>query len=233
MKIAIVSDIHANYDALQAFPEDYDELWIAGDLVNYGPEPREVLAHVRHRASVVVRGNHDHAVGHDDDTRWSARYRAIAEATRRFTASVLSPDEKSYVGNLPLLADIERNGVRFHVTHATPSDPLHGRLAADSPGWLAELAAIDADVLIVGHTHQQFIRKEGGRIILNPGSLGQPRGGDGARAQYAIWQDGNFHLREFVYPVEHTISKIKNIRYPPEIEAQLLRFLQEGGRQPR
>ncbi|WP_165078504.1 MULTISPECIES: metallophosphoesterase [unclassified Desulfovibrio] len=54
MKIAIVSDIHGNYDAWRAFPEPCDELWVLGDLVNYGPEPGEVIADVAAKASIII-----------------------------------------------------------------------------------------------------------------------------------------------------------------------------------
>ena len=63
MKLLILSDIHGNVDALHAIRELYDELWVLGDIVNYGPEPREALEAVRATASIVVQGNHDHAVG--------------------------------------------------------------------------------------------------------------------------------------------------------------------------
>ena len=86
MKLLILSDIHGNLDALHAIRELYDELWVLGDIVNYGPELREALEAVRATASIVVQGNHDHAVGHCDDCRWSARFREVAEATRRFTS---------------------------------------------------------------------------------------------------------------------------------------------------
>ena len=62
MKLVIISDIHGNYDAWSALPEEYDELWVLGDLVNYGPQPKEVFEEVTQKASLIVRGNHDHAV---------------------------------------------------------------------------------------------------------------------------------------------------------------------------
>ena len=93
MKLLILSDIHGNLDALHAIRESYDELWVLGDIVNYGPEPGEALEAVRATASIVIQGNHDHAVGHCDDSRWSARFREVAEATRRFTSSQLSGPE--------------------------------------------------------------------------------------------------------------------------------------------
>jgi predicted phosphodiesterase len=110
-----------NLDALHAIRESYDELWVLGDIVNYGPEPREALEAVRATASIVVQGNHDHAVGHCDDSQWSARFREVAEATRRFTSSQLSSSQKAYLRSLPLKAQVEREGVRFYLTHATPS----------------------------------------------------------------------------------------------------------------
>jgi protein phosphatase len=64
VKLLILSDIHGNLDALHAIRESYDELWVLGDIVNYGPEPGEALEAVRATASIVVQGNHDHAVGH-------------------------------------------------------------------------------------------------------------------------------------------------------------------------
>jgi hypothetical protein len=63
-------------------------------------------------ATVVVQGNHDHAVAHDDDSRWTPRYRAMAEATRRYTSSVLSAAQKEYLRGLPLQAQVERAASR-------------------------------------------------------------------------------------------------------------------------
>jgi protein phosphatase len=107
VKLLILSDIHGNLDALHAIRESYDELWVLGDIVNYGPEPREALEAT---ASIVVQGNHDHAVGDCDDSRWSARFREVAEATRRFTSSQLSSSQKAYLRSLPLKARVEREG---------------------------------------------------------------------------------------------------------------------------
>ena len=90
MKILIISDIHGNFDALAALQETYDELWVLGDLVNYGPDPAAVIDFVRSKATVVVCGNHDYSIGFNQDPRCSARFREMAEATRRYTNSVLS-----------------------------------------------------------------------------------------------------------------------------------------------
>lgn len=227
MKIVIVADIHGNHDALRALPEDYDELWVLGDLVNYGPEPREVVAAVMANAAVVVRGNHDHAVAHDDDSRWSPRYRAVAEATRRYTSSVLNGVQKAFLRGLPLQARVERDGTTFHLTHAWLSDPLYGRCPPTSEECTAELDALAADVLLVGHTHKPLLRRIGNKVLLNPGSLGQPRAGS-PDASYAVWQDGRFEHRSFRYPAEATVEKLKALALPPHVEADLVGILRTG-----
>jgi len=102
MKIVIISDVHGNYDALSHLPEDYDQLWVLGDLVNYGPQPAEVVNFVRSRAAHVVRGNHDHCVGFGEALRCTPRFREMAEATRSYTDAILSEDDKKYLRNLPL-----------------------------------------------------------------------------------------------------------------------------------
>lgn len=177
VKLVIISDIHGNHDALRALPEAYDELWVLGDLVNYGPQPNEVVTDIMEKASLAIQGNHDHAVAHDDDRRWSARYRSMAEATRRYTSSALGDAQKAYLRGLPQQARAERDGLRFHLTHAMPSDPLYGRHPGDAAGWERELDGVQADVLLVGHTHVPMLRRIGTWVVLNPGSLGQPRNG--------------------------------------------------------
>ncbi|MEW6316142.1 MAG: metallophosphoesterase family protein [Pseudomonadota bacterium] len=225
MKLVIISDVHGNLDALQALPEDYDELWMLGDLVNYGPQSREVVEEIRLRASLVVQGNHDHAVGHDDDSRWSARYRVLAETTRRHTSSLLDDGQKAYLRELPQHIKAEREGVRFHLTHATPSDPLYGRGAPDA--WADELHAVTADVLLVGHSHVPFLGQFGSQTVVNPGSIGQPRTGE-ARASYAVWQDGTFTLRSFAYPVKDTVTKLHALGFPTAVEEELTTILRTG-----
>lgn len=227
MKVVIVADIHANHDALQALPEDYDELWVLGDLVNYGPQPVEVVEAVMRTASLVIQGNHDHAVAHDDDSRWSNRYRAMAQATRRYSSAALGDAHKAYLRGLPVQMRAERDGCRFHLVHATPGDPFYGRRPPDSDAWVADLAALDCDVLLVGHSHTPFIRHVGGKVLLNPGSLGQPRTGQ-PLASYAVWQDGEFGLKTFPYPVQTTIAKLKALAFPAAIEAELVNILATG-----
>lgn len=227
MKIVIISDLHGNYEALRALPEQYDELWVLGDLVNYGPEPAEVVDFVKANSSVVVRGNHDQSIAFDEDPRCTARYQRMAEITRRFTASVLNEEQKQFLRDLPLQKELRRQDTCFYLCHAKPSDPLYGYCPEDSPDWIKEALSVNADTLLVGHTHTPFIRRIGAGLIANPGSVGQPKTGK-SDACYAVWEDGFLRLKSYPYAVAKTAEKLKALSFPREVEQDLITVLQTG-----
>jgi putative phosphoesterase len=227
MKIVIIADLHGNYEALRSIPESFDELWVLGDLVNYGPDPAQVVDFVRSHSTVVVRGNHDHSIGYDVDPRCTVRYQKMAEMTRRYTDSVLNKEQKQYLRQLPLKLDVKRQDTSFYLCHAKPSDPLYGYCPEQSDEWVDELDHIKGDVLLVGHTHTPFIRRISNRVVLNPGSLGQPKTGN-PDACYAVWDDGDFQLKSFPYDVEKTAGKLKALRFPQEVEKDLITELKTG-----
>lgn len=227
-KIVIVSDIHGNLDALSALPESYDELWVLGDLVNYGPEPRETVEFVQARATLVVRGNHDQCIGYGDDPQCSPRFRNMAEATRQFSAAVVPSEQKVFLQSLPLQVSAERAHTKFFLCHATPSNPLYEYRTAESEKWVDECREIDADIIAVGHTHVPFIRKFGKQTLVNPGSIGQPKTGK-PEACYAVWEDGQLCLRSYVYPISETIAKVRQMSVSSDIQRQLIAVLESGG----
>ena len=222
-----MSDIHGNLEALSALPEKNDELWVLGDLVNYGPDPAAVIDYVRSKAWLIVRGNHDNSIGFNEDPRCSGRFREMAEATRRYTDSVLSFGQKHFLRNLPVNAETQRLGTRFYLCHATPSDPLFGYCEPDSPQWLDEVEHVNADVILVGHTHQPAIRTVGKRTVVNPGSLGQPKMGS-PKARYAVYEDGKFELKSFSYPYETTVAKVQTLPIDEQIRNELSSILRTG-----
>lgn len=228
MKVALIADIHANFSALQAFPEMYDELWVVGDLVNFGPEPGKVIDWVRAHAHCVVRGNHDHAVGYDTDPRCIPAYQAMAAETGKYSSSVLTENQKQYLRLLPLSIDRTLSGTRFHLCHATPSDPLFGYLEQGASAWEAEIDSTRADVLIVGHTHVPFLRSIGGKQLVNPGSLAGLRI-TSPQASYAIWEDGRFHLKRYSYPFEETVNGIEAMPISQPVQEQLAELITTGG----
>lgn len=231
MKIVIASDVHGNFDALSALPEDCDELWVLGDLVNYGPQPKEVIDYIRTHAAVVVRGNHDQCIAYGDDPRCSARFREMAGATRRFTADTLSAEDKAYLRSLPQNAFVTKSKTRFFLCHATPSDPLYEYRTAESEKWVDECMQLGADVILVGHTHIPFIRSFNRQILVNPGSLGQPKTGK-PDACYAVWENGKVSLRTYAYPIDRTIDKIRLMPIGKDIQQDLIRVLEFGGLTP-
>ncbi|MFZ0637379.1 MAG: YfcE family phosphodiesterase [Candidatus Acidiferrales bacterium] len=228
MKIVIVSDIHGNYDALSELPESCDELWVLGDLVNYGPQPAEVVDFVLAKASLVVRGNHDQCIGHGDDPQCSPRFRDMAEATRQFSSSVVTSQHKLRLRSFPPRLTAVRGHTRFFLCHATPSDPFYEYRDADSEKWVNDCRSLGVDVVLVGHTHIPFIRRLNGQILINPGSLGQPKTGSPC-ACYAVWENGHVSLRSYAYPVDKTVEKIRMMPIARNIQQNLIAVLESGG----
>lgn len=230
MKIAIISDVHANFAALEHFPEkNCDHLWCLGDLVDYGPRPHQVIEWVRRRATVVVRGNHDHAVGFDVDPQCSLPYKHLASATMRYTREVCTKDDIEFLRNLPAQKELMIGTKTFYLVHASPTDPLFGYSREDSELWTNEVQWINADVLMVGHTHTPFIRQIGGCTILNPGSIGQPKTGR-PLACYAVWEDGKISLKEYEYPLKKAIREIWRMPLAKQDIDELVAVLESGGR---
>ena len=226
-KILIASDIHGNFEALKALPEDYDELWVLGDLVNYGPQPAEVIDFVCKRAQLVVRGNHDDAVAFERDPRCSPAFRRAAEETRNYTASVLGPEDKAYLADLPHYRWIRRGKWTFYVCHAAPSDPLYVYHAPDALAWGTEASIAGTDFLFVGHTHIPFSRQIGNQVVLNPGSVGQPKTGS-PHARFAVWENGDVYLGSCEYPVTKTIGRIGSMPISENSKDFLVRVLETG-----
>lgn len=228
MKIVIMSDVHGNFEALQELPETYDELWILGDLVNYGPEPAAVIDFAKRNSRIVVRGNHDHAIGYREDPRCTDRCQRMAEVTGRYTTSVLNEPQKQFLRDLPLHRELRRHNTHFYLCHAKPSNPLYGYCPADSPEWIGEVRTVSADVLLVGHTHSRpFMLRIGERLIVNPGSIGQTKTGR-PEACYAVWEDGSFQLKSYRYPVARTIAKLRALSLPTDVEQDLITVLESG-----
>ena len=228
MRIAVISDIHGNLESLSALPESYDELWVLGDLVNYGPDPGAVVDFVRSHATIVVRGNHDHAVGFNEDPRCSPPYREMAKETMQFTRSLLSRDQIEYLASLPLIVERTVQDTRFVLCHAAPSDPLYKYVPANSPQWTEEMKLVSADVLLVGHTHTPFVQLVGRTQVVNPGSLGQPKTGS-TKACYAGWEKSAI-LQSAEYNLARTLSKIDRMPVSAQVKEDLKAVLLSGGR---
>jgi putative phosphoesterase len=234
MKLLIVSDLHANWPALEALvaaePES-DGVICLGDLVNYGPHPAPCVEWVQQHAlpGWVVQGNHDRALGCDEDPGCSAPYRPLAAAMQRYTAAQLDPRALEYLGHLPPRQEPTIDGARFFLCHAVPTDPLYAYVqAGETERWEHEIvAAHQPDFLLVGHTHRGFIRPLGGTLIVNPGSVGQPKDGD-PRAAYAVWHDGEITLRRASYDLQ-AVARDLAACTSPKVSIPLAGVLLTGG----
>jgi predicted phosphodiesterase len=226
MKIVIISDVHGNYDALSNLPEDYDELWVLGDLVNYGPQPGEVISYIRKRAVYVVRGNHDQSVGFGETPRCSPRFRDIAEATQRYTEAVLSEEDKKYLRSLPLHVDAWVGKTRCRLSHSLPSDRPFASYPPPAERWEGG-CRVEADVLLVAGGHAPCGMRIGSTLLANPGSLGQPRSGEPV-ASYAVLKDGKLSFRTYHYPVNLTAEKVRAMPISAGIRSELIAILRTG-----
>lgn len=231
MRILIISDVHGNWEALRAvLQEPHDALVFLGDAVHFGPMPHECVDALRARATWSVCGNHDHGAAFQADCRAYGGWRAWDEATRHHTREMLTADDLAYLRELPVIQQAAFGGARVCLVHAAPTDPLYRYLPPDASAdaLREELVLADADILLVGHTHMQMTRHLDGRVILNPGSVGMPRGGAGA--QYAVWDDGELTLRSVAYDVPAVIAQLASLRPPEDILAGMSAALQ--GRAP-
>jgi putative phosphoesterase len=229
MRLLIVSDIHANKAALDRIDEPVDGIVFLGDAVDYGPCPTECVSWVREFVQVAVQGNHDFAVANDEDPRCSTAYREMADATWDLHRHIMEPEDKAFLQKLRVEAYFEFGGALFYAVHAAPADPLFKYLPRDiSNEELAEeIAHVEADVILLGHTHIQCVRRVGPQLVVNPGSVGLPKDGD-PRAAYAIWDDGAILLRRVPYPVEKTVRQLQAQPLPRHVVENLARVLRSG-----
>jgi len=230
MRIAIISDVHANLAALEVVQESYDFLLCLGDLVDYGPWSREAIHWVQEHAFKVIRGNHDQALAYDVDCRCSPIMKEASITTRAWHTQILSAEEKEYLRGLPLSEHLELGGASFFLAHASPAGDLYKYLRPEiSDEALAEeIQGIDADFICIGHTHLPMLRHLGKSMIVNPGSVGQPRHGD-PRASYVVWENGEIHFHRLLYDTDKTIAALAQAPIPDSVLIQLSGILHTGG----
>jgi protein phosphatase len=239
MKTLIVSDIHGNWPALRAVLQaesDASQIICLGDLVNYGPQPVECVTWAQEAAAagIFLQGNHDRAVGMDTDPHCSTAYIALAAATQRITAQLLSPELKTFLAGLKPSGQFKVGVSSCFACHATPKDPLYHYMPPNAAVTLWESEVIVAqhpDYLFFGHTHLPLINRFRRTLIVNPGSVGQPKDGD-PRAAYAIWTNKEIVLRRTPYDVEETVRAYDALGLETHIQHSLCEVLRTGGNLP-
>jgi len=232
MKVLIISDIHGNLAALDAIREEADKVFCLGDIVNYGPYPTACLERVRNLTDAMVRGNHDNAIGRDVDCGCSVKYKELSDAGKIYTNTVLCKEEKAFLANLPVTLHREIEGKRFLFSHGSPRGDMYKYLRPDvsCKELEDELRDISADIVFIGHTHFPMVRKINDIIVVNPGSVGQPRDGI-PMASYAVWEDGSIGIKRVPYDIEATVKGLQGTNIPPHYVTMLIEILREGGMQ--
>lgn len=213
MRIAVLSDIHSNLDALESVLsslEGYDALLCLGDLVGYGAQPNEVVERIRSlKPQLLIAGNHDFAVV----TRDTSDFAIHAALAIDWTRKELRQENMVYLANLLQHSGFEEDDLHIEAYHGSPRDPLNEYIFPGTPQFilrsLIELAK--ADVLLMGHTHMPINIKIGSGYLLNPGSVGQPRDGD-PRASYALLDieegDVKLEVKRVDYDIDSAANKI-------------------------
>ncbi len=237
MPFLIVSDIHANREALEAVLAHarglYDRIVCLGDLAGYGADPNFVVDWARANVSAIVRGNHDKVCA-GLESLYS--YRPAARAAAEWTIGALTADNRMYLERLP------RGPLpyeSFDLVHGSPLDEDEYLVTVGDVGAIAK--EIEAPLSFFGHTHHQggfLIARNGIKIIdpelvlqlqgryrylVNPGSVGQPRDGD-PQAAYAIFrpEDREVEFRRVTYDAAAAAGKIRAAGLPDALASRLL-----------
>ena len=229
MRILLLADVHSNWPALRSIEEDYDVCICLGDLVDYGLEPIPCIEWMQAHAQHVVRGNHDHGVAQNVTIRGKAGFKYLTGITRPLNRQQLSLEHLRYLARLPVSKRITLDDTRFYLVHGTPRDPLDEHAPANVDYWRRRLERVDADVICVGHTHQQYVLEVDGKLVINPGSVGQPRDED-PRMGYAILENRRVELKRVEYPVEEMVRTIEESEVPEPAKSQLVDVYRNGGR---
>jgi putative phosphoesterase len=224
-KVAVISDVHANLEALEEVLRRIRGMTIycLGDLVDYGANPNEVVEMVRKESAVVIMGNHDQAVVTGDASLFNPK----AAISSIWTRQHLNRENLDYLKGLPTEWKFELDGVSCRLVHGSPDEPLWEYVYPSTHHLLFGhyLKKLGVRCLGLGHTHVPFVWEENEGVVFNPGSVGQPRDGD-RRASYAILdaegKDVGVVIRRVEYDIEGAALKIRKAGLPPVFAERLL-----------
>jgi predicted phosphodiesterase len=243
MRYLVLSDIHANLEALETCLADaqvhgYDQTLVLGDLVGYGPNPNEVIARIQSLNPVaMIRGNHDKvACGLEQPEGFNA----VARRAAIWTLEMLKPDNRTWLAALPRGPIIVDDLIQ--ICHGSPID--EDAYLFDELDAVRALKMAQRPLCLFGHTHYPvtfaltdgrvdviggattldgpILLQEGSKYLMNPGAVGQPRDGD-ARAAYAIADTTakRVDLFRLAYPIEVTQAKVTKAGLPDVLAQRL------------
>jgi len=229
-KVAVISDVHGNLQALRAVMEDAAgrgaHLFLnAGDLVGFGASPHEVVQELSSDRFLSISGNFDRELL--DHPRGSRKSAAEEEkrSSLKHSRDALGASSLRFLADLPRTRSLMIGRTRLHMVHTSPLSKKE-QVTLETPLERLEsmLATAGAELLVVGHSHQQFLRQAGQGWVLNPGSVGRPSGGD-PRASYAIIDaaSGSAELIKVDYDIDSAVETIRKEKLPEHFAQMLIR----------
>jgi predicted phosphodiesterase len=249
MRIALISDIHANLPALEAVFADIDTksvdaVYHLGDLVGYAPWPNEVVAVLRARGIQGIAGNYDSTVA-TDYAHCGCRYEdpvqeAQAHESYTWTRAAVTPETKAFLGTLPFRLDIRPRG--GHAAGPTLT-LVHGAPTLNTLYWTADrtdefctkmaekVGASAGDVIAFGHTHKPWTRVVGGVTFVNTGSVGRPKDMD-PRAGYVVLDLSSDLVQVSVARVPYDVARAARAVRDSTLPADFASYLERGGAAP-
>jgi predicted phosphodiesterase len=226
-RLLVVSDVHSNLTALERILDDagrFDAVICAGDIVGYGPDPGDCVEKLKGLKIRSVSGNHD--VGVTMGERPTSHFNVHAATAVSINRRLLNQAQLRWLEGLPRGLDLDIGGVRASVFHGSPDRPIWEYVFPSEAQLRAGefFEATGADLLILGHTHVPFVHRLDGRVLLNPGSVGQPRDGD-PRASYMLVDvaDGGIEVayRRVEYDIDSVASRITRLGIPEMLAVRL------------
>ena len=235
MRLLVVSDIHSNHAALKAVLDDaapWEHSLCAGDIVGYGPSPNECIGSLRDNGFNCIKGNHDHAATINDtspleETPGRFRFNPRAAGAIKVNRTLLTPDSRAFLKGLPTSLRLNVDRVNIAAYHGSPRAPLSEYVHPEEAKKRASqtIAESECNILVLGHTHKPYSIEHGASLLLNPGSVGQPRDGD-PRASYAMVEikEGRFkaNLHRVAYDIKETQEKMRRQGLPKSLARRLL-----------
>lgn len=221
VRVGFISDVHANVTALRTVLDDIeakgvDAIYNSGDLVGYYPFPNETIELLRARNVCSIQGNHDRSVL---DSR-TERMNPWASSAVRWTAAHISDDAVRYLASLPSSLNFQIGKVRCSMHHGSPQDPDEYVHPERADQQLLELS--NSWLLVLGHTHVPFAKVTEKGVIMNPGSVGQPRDGD-PRSSYAIFDSDSGDIEHFriAYDIAAVQEAVRKAGLPSSLGERL------------
>jgi putative phosphoesterase len=221
MLIGLISDVHSNVVALKAVLLELDELGAeiilhAGDIVGYNPYPDETIELFKKKKIVSILGNHDRAFMTGD----TSDFNPYAAAAMEWTRNNSSRGSLDYILGLKDTVTIVAKGEQIVLFHESPKN-FQDYIYPDeaTPDLLSD---INGDVLVLGHTHIPFIMDSEKGLVVNPGSVGQPRDGN-PYASFAVLDTvtKDIELRRAKYDIEKVINDMLAVHLPEALAYRL------------